>query len=329
MSAASAAEVPGGGRRWVAAHGALVVLTGLALLLPGGAPWPLTGPANLLLPLAVPAPLLLVACVRRRARVAALAQAGATAVALALVAEPAWRSLAREGPSGDGPDLTVLALNLGVGLAEADDVAALCERERPDLVVLLELTRGVAAELSARLAEAYPHRAFHPGGVDGKGVLSRHPILSEELFALEQGRPYLRCRVRVDGREVELVALHLAPSIGLLGSASAAGRDLAAIAASLDPRGASLLVGDFNSTQRSGAHARLERRGFREAFDAAGRGFGFTFPVFGRYFGLPVGRFLRVDQVWFGAGLAAASARAGPDVGSDHLPLRADLRFAD
>ncbi len=309
---------------WILLHAAFVVLIALLVRLPSGPPWPLTAPANLLHVLALPAPALFLACLVRRRPIAAAAQLLALVVAVGSF-WPRGTELAQQLHAD--VDLRVTTFNLGVGLAQAHDVAAFLAAHDPDVVVLLELTRGVAAGLSEEVRASHPHQALYPGGIDGKGVLSKHPILSEERFTLEQGRSYLRCQLVADGREVELVAVHSAPSIGFLGRACAAGRDLETLASSLDPRLARLLVGDFNTTDRSGTCARLRSLGLEDAW-RVGASPGFTFPVFGRYFGLPIGRFLRIDQVWHGAGLVPLRAVSGPDLGSDHLPVSVDFSFA-
>jgi endonuclease/exonuclease/phosphatase (EEP) superfamily protein YafD len=89
----------------------------------------------------------------------------------------------------------------------------------------------------------------------------------------------------------------------------------------------SLLVGDFNKTPYSLLHRRLRRRGLRDAFREVGRGCGFTFPVFGRYKRIPLPPLVRIDYVWHTSDLRAILCRTGPDGGSDHLPLVAELEF--
>jgi endonuclease/exonuclease/phosphatase (EEP) superfamily protein YafD len=308
------------GRRWVVLHGALVLATaGAVFLLPGGAPWPLTLPANLLHVLGLAALAFLPVCVARRWARTAVLQLAALAVGVACLL--GGRGAAGVAPAEDAEVLRVVSLNLGVGLAESDDIARLLAETDADVAILQELTTGVAAGLERDAAAAYPHRALRPGGVNGKGVLSRHPIVDAETVVLEEGRSHLRCTLDVDGTPVEVFDVHFSPALGVFGMGAADGRDLARIAASEERAERVLIAGDFNSTWRSGVSAWLEGAGWREAFRESGAGPAFTFPVFGRYFGFPVGRFLRIDQVWCSPGLRPVSARVGPDVGSDHRPL--------
>ncbi len=316
-------EEPNG--RWIASHGILVLVTAAATyVLPGGPPWFLTASANLLFPLAALSLIALpVSLLRRRFGLGVLQ---VTALLVAAFVRLENFDPSHKNPPSEESALWVTSINLGVGLAEPEQVVPFL-RGRADLVCMLELTSGMAASLDRELGEEYPYRALYPGGIDGKGVLSKFPILTEERFALEEGRSYVRFSIEVDGEVVEAVLVHLAPSIGIFGGASPAARDLEAIARSLDSDGRTLIVGDFNSTWRSDVSADLRALGFREAFHEAGDGPGLTFPVFGRYFGLPVGRFLRVDHVWYGRALSARWACVGPDVGSDHLPVCAAFRI--
>jgi endonuclease/exonuclease/phosphatase (EEP) superfamily protein YafD len=89
----------------------------------------------------------------------------------------------------------------------------------------------------------------------------------------------------------------------------------------------SLLVGDFNKTPFSLLYQRLRRHGLLDAFQEVGCGFGFTFPVFGRFLRLPLPPLVRIDYIWHTPDLRAIRCRTGPDGGSDHLPLRAELEL--
>ena len=60
---------------------------------------------------------------------------------------------------------------------------------------------------------------------------------------------------------------------------------------------------------------------YRSAFSGAGLGFGYTERV--RVRGLSWG--VRIDHVLTGSSWRCRSCRVGADVGSDHLPLVADL----
>lgn len=316
-------------------HGVLVLVTTLSLLMPGGPPWVLTAPANLLLLMTLPSLALTpVLYLRNRMLLGSLQVAsvviGACFFTVPLIKD--WRGEPRRYTTPgefmlemSTPKVRIATFNTGVGLVSAESIAEFLEDTKPDIVVLVEITDRVAEALVPLCEKRYPYRALYPGGIDGKAILTGYPILAEALVRLEDGRPTLQVELDLNGKSVDLMAVHFSPSIGVLDRGAAAGRDLMKLSALLDPMGASIIAGDFNTTERSPSHARLVAAGFRDSFGDVGWGMGRTFPMFGRYFGLPIGRFMRIDYVWHGAALKATRAFVGPDLGSDHLPVIADL----
>lgn len=81
-----------------------------------------------------------------------------------------------------------------------------------------------------------------------------------------------------------------------------------------------LFGGDFNATPDSPLFDPIRAR-FRSAFERAGWGFGYTRPT-----RLP---WVRIDQLWVDDRWAVARCWVGPDLGSDHLPLIAEVVLRD
>ncbi|AUX33885.1 endonuclease/exonuclease/phosphatase [Sorangium cellulosum] len=79
-----------------------------------------------------------------------------------------------------------------------------------------------------------------------------------------------------------------------------------------------VIVGDLNMPVDSAIYRRFWS-GFENAFSRAGLGFGATKRT--RWFGI------RIDHVLAGPGWTTERAWIGPDLGSDHLPILADLRW--
>jgi endonuclease/exonuclease/phosphatase (EEP) superfamily protein YafD len=320
-------------------HGALVLLTAALMRLPGGVPWILTAPANLLPVLILPSFLLVPLFLKRRSLLVSGLQIASVVVGCTLFGGRLFEELTGSEESfvrrenvgeadGTWPNqLRVFTYNTGVGLASAERVAEFLEEAKPDIVCLVEVTNRFADQLETLTAASYPHRVFYAGGIDGKGLLSKYPITSQELFAWEDGRPFLRATLDVLHESVELFVVHFSPTVGILDRGAAAGRDLDKLVKLVHLDSSTLIAGDFNTTMRSPSHALLNLAGFRDSFIEAGSGIGPTFPVFGRYFGLPIGCFMRIDYVWHGSSFWAEQAKVGPDLGSDHLPVIVDLRL--
>jgi endonuclease/exonuclease/phosphatase (EEP) superfamily protein YafD len=237
------------------------------------------------------------------------------------------------GPSAncDGGCLTlrVLSYNIGSGLASPETVAQTIRAEDADIVALSEVVEWQAAALDALLAADYPYRVFYPELIHGKALLSRYPIIEESgLFRLHTFNTYLEARLDVEGLPLTVIVAH-PPRPAFTASRGyyypeGTGEDyaeLALLAGSGEPL---IMAGDFNNTDQSSSYRLLVNAGLHDAFRDAGLGLGSTFPAPGRYwrFAPP---FVRIDFILYNDPIEAASAWVGPDAGSDHLPVVAEL----
>ncbi len=83
-----------------------------------------------------------------------------------------------------------------------------------------------------------------------------------------------------------------------------------------------VLAGDFNMPAESSIF-RQHWGEFRNAFSCSGKGFGFTSVDVHK--GIPIA--IRVDHILTGNGVRPLACETGPDVGSDHLPVIADVEI--
>ncbi len=206
---------------------------------------------------------------------------------------------------------------------------ALLDAAAPDVVAAQECAAPV------RRAIRWP-RGWHvlaPEG--GLCVASRFPLAEmQPLSHRDLGAWGYAAHVtlRTPGGRVHFVNLHLpTPREGITGllrhgpagtadlrEATAAQAHASAVARRWadgfgDP---CVLAGDFNLPADHPAFRR-DWGSFADAFAAAGLGYGYT--KFTRWHGA------RIDHVLTGPGWHCRSCRVGPDVGSDHRPLVADL----
>ncbi len=228
--------------------------------------------------------------------------------------------------------LTFMACNLGPRLDDCAARARTILAQGADVIAFQELWPAMAQALSNEGAESHPYRAFFPLGMDGRGVLSRYPLDDVRWISGEAQRELLVARLASPFGDVELGAVHLAQAAAWAGPRDATFRDLEAWLAEPGdlPR---VFLGDFNSAVHSPVTARLARLDTREALhdlpavDRARRDA--TFPIPGRYRRLPLGPFVRLDQIWrqnTPPGWHFERAWVGADTGSDHLPFLARLR---
>jgi vancomycin resistance protein VanJ len=236
----------------------------------------------------------------------------------------------RFGPGPPGPGLRLLTCNVQFGDLVVADLAALIRETGPDLVLLQEC--GIA-DAGAVLGDGrWETRA------EGEFLLaSRLPILGFEALR-RPDKAYRPVAIRAElswaGGPISVVSTHLmTPRAGLEAiihnPAGGFGvfRDVAstqrAESALLrrwveDTPGPLLVAGDFNLTPEHPLYRR-DWSGFANSFSAAGSGLGRTMHT--RSIGL------RIDHVLAGPGWEPTRCLVGPDVGSAHRPVVADLTW--
>lgn len=237
----------------------------------------------------------------------------------AAVVAPAF--LPSDQPTNSGPTLRLLLANTLWSNSEHERLLRLIEVERPDVIVLNEVTPSLWEALTP-LRAVYPHHRAQPRhDAFGIALLSRLPLEEVELERLGPlQRPWIRARLATAAGALHLVAVHPTPPANrelmtiTMAEMDLLGRELAGSGRPL------VLLGDLNSTPWSAR--------FRELLAAtelrdSSRGFGMqpTFPV-----GLPPMR-IPLDHALVSPELEVLDRRLGPEIGADHLPLLVDLRL--
>jgi endonuclease/exonuclease/phosphatase family metal-dependent hydrolase len=222
--------------------------------------------------------------------------------------------------------MRVMTFNVGNGLAPPSRLTEMLRASDADIVALQELATGQEAAVRDELAVEYPYQLLFGGGKPGKGLLSRWPILESEQIASVPKRPDLRATIQLPERTIHVAVAHPPPPrLHLLGL-----RPHAHVSAQIDrlldliAHGPpSILLGDFNMMRIQAQYRRVAASGLTDAFRAAGVGRGVTFPRrLGRWPLMPV---IRIDYIWLSPEIRPLTAHVGPDAGSDHLPVIADL----
>lgn len=220
--------------------------------------------------------------------------------------------------------LRVLTYNLHSSSKVRDAMLSQLERLQVDVALAVECSGA-----SLRLPEGWEART------QGEMcIFSRYPIT--EWTPYPQSRSLARGSIMLNGRPVDVGVVHLTSPRAALTSylskdlrgelkgnlaRNAAERHWKAYRASgfLTSNGRPLIVGgDFNLPPES----RLYRQafaGYQDAFESAGWGFGFTWRS--SWHGL------RIDHLLLAGGAKAVRTWLGPDLGSDHLPVIADIRL--
>ncbi len=225
-------------------------------------------------------------------------------------------------PSGSAR-LRILTVNVLETNGKHDAVARLIERERPDVVGLIEVTTEWLDGLErAGVRKEYPYRRElpNPGGI-GMALWFRHePRQIVTISVGPGGNPALRGTFDFAGREHQLWLVHPPNPLQAAGRYRC-NRELAALARQIrDAGGSQVVIGDLNRTDGSPYfHDFLRTTGLRDS--RLGFGTQPTWPSWSPYR-------IAIDHAFLSADLAVANRRTGPDIGSDHLPVLLDVSTA-
>jgi len=235
--------------------------------------------------------------------------------------------------------IRIITCNIEAGSFDAGALSRLIQETRADIVALQECPRDIRQNLKLS-------KAWHGVEEGGLAIFSRYPL--KQSITLKSMHPphkwprtsLLGCTVASPGGELAFHTLHL-PSprnglqnildratifnlsrTGMLERETAvrlqtAGQARRVIAAQTLPV---IIAGDFNMPVESSIY-RETWSGYANAFSSAGRGYGLTEFASIRGFGIGV----RIDHVLSSNGLKVQLCETGPDVGSDHLPVIADI----
>jgi len=242
-----------------------------------------------------------------------------------LSAVPALGGVGRAegGRAEDALTLRVAAADVHVSNRDPVALVAWLRRHPVDVLVVPELSPDYAEALNAALPEL-PHRALYPqaGSAFGIGLYARRPLRDVVAAPDADGILALGATLELGGRPVRVVGVHPMPPVAPRWHAARDGL-LHALASGDHPalgpnlRLPRLIAGNLNATPWSSALHRAARGGLRRT-----TGFASTWPMRrGGYLGIPI------DHVLASGEWRVSSTQTGPDIGSDHAPIRVELRL--
>jgi endonuclease/exonuclease/phosphatase (EEP) superfamily protein YafD len=247
---------------------------------------------------------------------------------LAGAVEMACAGTARDATRDSTGDMRVLALNLHGRSTDPAAFRRLIEAERPDIVLLTELPRDLGP-LTADLPALPVHRLIDQRGSGfDLALFSRWPFAFWQLDRGDGGGlPVLAADIcpaagSNDGACLRIVGVHAARPLEAQAQPQDEQLDRAAHLAAQAPAGGVVLLGDLNLTPWSPRFRELlDDAGLRDAsmqlpFEPTWRA---PLPFLG----------LAIDHVLTSPGLAVTCSRTGADVGSDHLPVIADVAMGE
>lgn len=230
-----------------------------------------------------------------------------------------WLTASAPAPKGDpqAPVFSVASANVNLRSRSTQALAIWLAQEKPDVVVLLEVSPAYATGL--RALGDYPfQRIVAQDDPFGIAVLSRYPLQQIEVIEDAQGIAHIEAQLQWHGRSIGIIALHPMPPLSphyhrmrnstlstLAKQAAASGRP-------------TVVAGDLNATPWSSAFSGLAQLGLRRASGLAA-----TWPAaLQGWIGIPI------DQVLVSRHWAVVARQVGPQLGSDHLPVLVRLALS-
>ncbi|MEI6606061.1 MAG: endonuclease/exonuclease/phosphatase family protein [Verrucomicrobiota bacterium] len=237
---------------------------------------------------------------------------------------PSWRLAPYYLPHDDGPPLPrplrVVSFNVLFTNTHYADTVRWVQQTDPDIAFFPEVTPPWADGL-APLKSHMPHCILRPQSHNfGFAIFSKYPIVDHVLIPSPVlGVSMVQVTLDLLGQKTLFFGMH--PSSPLSADFSQA-RDDAFVDLAKRLRGESrpvIVAGDFNATPWSHAMRPLLEVGLRDSM--LGRGFSATW-----HHDIPLVA-IPIDQILLGGPICTQARWTGPDLGSDHRPVVADLRW--
>jgi vancomycin resistance protein VanJ len=252
----------------------------------------------------------------------ALWRRSASAVAALLLPVMVWLNLfggLLSDKPDPGNDLTLASHNVGADNPDPAGTARDLAASGADVLALEELTPQARGTYEKELAKAYRYHTVQ-GTV---GLWSKLPLSDTQAVDIEMDSTRaLRTTVATDQGPLAVYVAHLGsvrvmPRAGFWTGQRDAGAHALGNAIAAEKNDRVVLLGDLNGTMNDRAFDDITSQ-MRSAQDAAGDGFGFTWPAT-----FPMAR---IDQILV-RGVEPASSWVLPATGSDHRPVAAGISW--
>ncbi len=237
-----------------------------------------------------------------------------------------------------GTHLRVLTYNVKNGHYGQEEMTRNIQEAHAD-IILLQQSHGTYKDSLAKFLQGWNTQV-----VNQYVFATKYPILEAELRDLSVSTiriHALRCRLKIKERVVTVYTVHLlSPRSGLNALRNRSERFLERMMDNNQVRqiqairlgnylkqefGPVLLAGDLNAPVQSMLYQEMTDSNLYNAFNAAGRGYGYTFG----HISPARHDFVRIDHIFLSREWVTLDCWTGSPVGSDHRPLIADLFLPD
>jgi endonuclease/exonuclease/phosphatase (EEP) superfamily protein YafD len=261
--------------------------------------------------------LVFAALVAKRRAVALLAGVGAIASGAPVVM---YAGLSSASASASTAEFRLISFNTWYRNRDHTRVREYLERMNADVVVLQEITPQQVEALKESLPQ-YSYTYSDAAKPHGAAVMSRWPIVSATPLELtHDGARAAEVRVQWREAEISVIGVHLHWPLGPNASRMRNMELGALVRRAHEIDGPLLISGDFNITPWS-SHLRRFAREAGLADCARGHGLATTWPA--QFPPLQI----RIDHCFASPQWRVVSVSSGPELGSDHRPMVAELEL--
>ncbi len=215
-------------------------------------------------------------------------------------------------------DLKIISANVLYENIDYQRTIDLIKKENPDVFGLVELTPGLAKTLEILHAD-YPYQETLPAPNGfGLGLYSKVELKELMVKHYPDGIPFITALLEKDHKTAHIVLTHvmtpITPSTYEERNAS-----LEMLTKEIAAQERTIVMGDFNLTPWSHFYQKfiqdsnlMNLRNFSSGLQMSWFGYGFYLPI---------------DHMFVSRNIAPLEFKIGPDIGSDHRPAIAELRF--
>lgn len=218
--------------------------------------------------------------------------------------------------------LRVLLSNVLYSNENYSNVISLVRKEAPDIAVFVEAGKVWNQELTA-LKDLLPYSAIAQDSKRfGTTLYSKFPLENVSIEQFQGPRSTIVATIKYQGKDVIVMGTHPNYPVSKIGfiQRNSQLKAMADYIATINKP--VILMGDFNITMWSPFYQRF----IRESKLKNGRiGFGLqpTWPAFLPFLAIPI------DHCFVSQNIQVINSRTGDNVGSDHLPIIADLAIGE
>ena len=212
------------------------------------------------------------------------------------------------------PELIVVVANVNKHNPDPRALLAWLNQNPTNLVVINELSPAYAEALQRNAFGSFEYRALYPSiSPTGLGLLADRPLRNVRFLRDRLGALRLETEIDIRDVRVRFIAIHPKPPKSTRKHTE---RDRVIHALDASTIGMPTIVaGDFNATPWSsgllGTHGLARITGYAPTYPTEGYG----------VIGFPI------DHILVSPHFGGVKSARGPDIGSDHLPIRGSLRL--